>query len=181
VGREFFFEDFKLGQSFDLGPRTVLREELVAFAERFDPEPVHLDRDAARDHGFPDIIASGLFSNSIARRLMCDLKLFGARIVLGSGIDQTRWPFPIFAGDVIRGTMNVLELSTSSVATDRGRIRFQITLANQNGRVVVQMQPLLLVPTRDAGSLQRTTRLTGDPGTDYPQDTRSRSEESIRK
>lgn len=114
------FEDFAPGQEFDLGTVTVDEDEMIAFARRFDPQPFHVDPDAAKDTPFGGLIASGWFTSSLFMRLYVDAVLSDAASHGSPGGEDLRWLAPVYAGDVLRGKLTVLEVYPSSKRPDRG-------------------------------------------------------------
>jgi len=108
------FEDLTPGRVFELGSVTVDRDEMVAFARRFDPQPFHLDEDAGRASVFGRLAASGWYTAGLWMRLYVD-ELVAKSDGLGSpGGDEIAWPAPVFAGDELFASMEVVEARRSS-------------------------------------------------------------------
>jgi acyl dehydratase len=116
------FEDFHPGDRFDLGATVVDEAEMLAFARRFDPQPFHVDAEAAVGTPFGGLNASGWFTASLFMRLYADAVLSGAASHGSPGLSELRWLAPVRAGDVLRGTLTVLESVPSTSRPERGTV-----------------------------------------------------------
>lgn len=116
------FEDFHPGDRFDLGSTVVDEAEMVAFARRFDPQPFHVDPDAAVDTPFGGLIASGWFTASLFMRLYADAVLADSTSQGSPGLSELHWLVPVRAGDELRGTLTVLETTPSRTRPGRGTV-----------------------------------------------------------
>lgn len=133
------WEDFEAGQVYELGARTVTRDEIVAFAREFDPQPFHLDEDAAARSPFGGLIASGWHTAALFMRMYVD-ELINDTVSMGSpGVEELRWLVPVRPGDELRGRVTILEAAPSSTRPDRGTIRARMELRNQRDEVVLTM------------------------------------------
>ena len=137
---ELYFEDFAPGQAFDLGEREVTAEAIVAFAREWDPQPFHVDEEAARDGPFGGLAASGWHSAALWMRLYVDALLLRAASMGSPGLEELRWLVPVRAGDTVRARFVVLDVQPSSKRPDRGTVFFQGELVNQRDEVVVRMR-----------------------------------------
>jgi acyl dehydratase len=126
------FEDFHNGQTFALGPRKITAEEIISFADEFDPQPFHLDPEAARNSVFGELAASGFHSAALMLRLICDAFLSNSSILGSSGMDEITWHTPLFAGDILSGSLEVSALRTSASRPNMGIMNFEATLHNQH-------------------------------------------------
>ena len=145
-----YFEDFKVGDVVESGARTITKDEILAFARDFDPQPFHTDEAAARQTMYGSLIASGWHSGSLMMRLFYD-SLFREVASLGSpGIDELRWLKPVRPGDTLTLRSTVLELIPSRSKPDRGLVRMHCELRNQDGEVVMSIKPLNFVGRRPA-------------------------------
>jgi acyl dehydratase len=134
-----YFEDFAAGQVVELGSHAVTEEEILDFARRFDPQPFHVDPDAARESVFGGLIASGWHTGAMWMRLYVD-SLLGTASAQGSpGIEELRWLAPVRPGDTLSGRLTVLETTPSERRPDRGTIRIRGEMVNQDGVVVMSM------------------------------------------
>lgn len=135
-----FLEDFTPGATLAFGQRTVTREEIVAFAAQFDPQPFHLDEALAQQSPFGGLIASGWHTVALCHRMMVDQYLGHDSGSIGSpGIDTLRWLKPVRPGDTLRLEMQVLDVMPSRSKPDRGTVRLQHAVRNQHGEVVMTM------------------------------------------
>ncbi|MBJ6764781.1 MaoC family dehydratase [Myxococcaceae bacterium JPH2] len=132
-----YFEDFEVGEVSECGPHVVTREEILAFAKQFDPQPFHVDDEAARQSIFGGIIASGWHTAAICHRLVVE-GLLGKAASMGSpGVDELRWLKPVRPGDALSVRVELLEAIPSRSKPDRGSFKFRFTVSNQKGEVVM--------------------------------------------
>jgi len=117
-----FWEDFRVGDSFDLGSLTVDGAEMLRFARRFDPQPFHVDEELARETPFGGVIASGWFTASLFMRLYVDAVLADSASQGSPGLSELRWLSPVRAGDVLDGRLHVLESTPSATRPGRGTV-----------------------------------------------------------
>ena len=115
-----YFEDLAPGQVYDLGSVTVDEPEMLAFSQRFDPQPFHTDPHAARETPFGGIIASGWFTCALFMRMYVDAILAHADSHGSPGCEELRWLAPVRAGDVLYGCLTVLDMWPSSTRPERG-------------------------------------------------------------
>src|SRR3989442_3206057 len=121
IGR--FFEDFAVGQTFRSGRLQIDKERIKTFGAEFDPQPFHLDEDAARDTIFGGLAASGWHTAAVTMRLLVESDLKPAGGIVGAGADEFRWPRPVRAGDELRIESEVLEVRPSRSRPDQGLIK----------------------------------------------------------
>ena len=141
----FRFADFQPGQRFRSAPRRVEVEEILAFARDYDPQPFHLDEQAGRASLFGGLAASGWHTAAIAMRLNVDGGLPVAGGIVGSAIDELRWPAPVRPGDTLTAENEVLEVIPSTTRPGQGRVRATCRLVNQDGAVVLSFIATLVV------------------------------------
>lgn len=125
---EIAFEDLTPGRVFDLGTTVVDRDEMVAFARRFDPQPFHLDEDAAAASLFKGLAASGWFTAGLWMRLYVDVVLNRATSLGSPGGEDIAWPAPVFACDELRASMEILEARLSRSRPGLGLVKLRATL-----------------------------------------------------
>ena len=133
------WEDFAAGQVRDLGSITPTREEIIAFASQFDPQPFHLDEEAAKASVFGGLCASGWHTCSLAMRLMVTNFLHNTTSLGSPGLDGVKWPRPVFPGDTLRLQHTVLETKPMSKRPDVGMVHTVWEMFNQNGDKVLHM------------------------------------------
>jgi acyl dehydratase len=136
---ERYFEDFEPGQVVELGSHLVTEAEIVEFAERWDPQPFHVDPEAAAGSIFGGLIASGWHTCALWMRLYVETTLDGAASMGSPGIEELRWLAPVRPGDTLQGRLTVLETTPSARRPDRGTVRIRGEMVNQDGVVVMTM------------------------------------------
>ena len=132
-----YFEDFPPGDVRESPPRTITREEMVDFARKYDPQPFHLDDDAAKKTIYGGLIGSGWLTVSVMMRLLWDTMLKDT-VSLGSpGSDEIRWLKPVRPGDTLRARFTIVEVTPSRTKLDRGIVRTFTEVMNQHDEVVM--------------------------------------------
>ncbi len=125
VAPELCFEDLTPGRVFDLGTTVVDRDEMLAFARRFDPQPFHVDEQAGTASIFGGLAASGWFTASLWMRAYVDGVLTRAASLGSPGGEEIAWPAPVFAGDQLRASMEVLEARRSRSRPSLGLVKLR--------------------------------------------------------
>ena len=134
MSTSLYLEDLHVGQTFVSDPVTVTTDQIKAFAREFDPQPFHLDEDAARDTLFQGLAASGWHTAALSMRLLVDgLPIAGG--LIGTGGEST-WPRPTRPGDTLTVHIEVLEITPSKSRPDRGMARTRNETRNQHGEPV---------------------------------------------
>ncbi len=134
-----FWEDMTVDSVRDLGSITPTAEEILAFARQFDPQPFHLDAEAAKQSVFGGLCASGWHTCSMAMRLMVDNFLCQSSSQGSPGLESIRWMKPVFPGDTLRLESLVLERRLMNKRPHLGLVRNQWRMFNQHGEQVLQM------------------------------------------
>lgn len=145
---QHYLEDFAVGQVYGTGRLRVEGERIKSFAAEFDPQPYHLDEDAARETIFAGLAASGWHTAAITMRLMVDGELKPAGGIIGLGFEEFRWPKPVRPGDELRVESKVLDVRPSKSRPDQGLVKLRNTTFNQNGEAVQITVGSLLVPRK---------------------------------
>jgi acyl dehydratase len=150
----WYFEDFVPGAEIALGSRTVSEEEIIAFATQFDPQPFHVDHDAAAGSIYGGVIASGWHTCSMMMRLVVD-SVIGASSSMGSpGLDSVRWLLPVRAGDTLNVSYLTTRVKPSSSKLDRGVVWSKWIATNQHGEQVCTIEGMGMFGRRpDAADL----------------------------
>jgi acyl dehydratase len=143
-----FLEDYTVGATYVCGSFTVTEDEIIDFASRYDPQPMHVDPRAAAEGPFGTVIASGWHTLARAMRLIVENFLPHDNLP-SPGIDELRWVRPVRPGDTLTLHITVLEARRSRSKPDRGLIRSLMEVLNQKGEVAMSMQPMNLVRTRN--------------------------------
>lgn len=146
AGEQRYLDDFQVGQRFTTGTHTMTEAEILAFAREFDPQPFHLDREAARNSPLDGLAASGWHTAAITMRLQVDGDLLAGGIV-GAGGEIT-WPAPTRPGDVLHVETEVLEVRSSRSRPDIGIVTVFAETKTGDGRVVQTFRCALIVPRR---------------------------------
>jgi acyl dehydratase len=132
-------EDLRVGTTIELGETSVTEPEILAFGERYDPQPFHVDPEVAAGSVFGGLIASGWQSCALCMRLFA-VGVLNRTTSLGSpGVDELRWLGPVRPGDVLVGRVEVLENRSSRSKPDRAILVTRGTLTNQDGAVVLSL------------------------------------------
>ena len=142
------FEDFPPGHFGTFGPRRVTREEILAFAVEFDPQPMHLDEEAASRSMLNGLSASGWHLCSLVMRMMCD-GYIGRTASLGSpGVNEVRWLAPLRPGDDITLDVEVTEARVSRSRLETGIVTFRCVVRNAAGQSLCEMVSPIIVARR---------------------------------
>jgi acyl dehydratase len=135
-----YFEDFEPGMVFELGERGLTKEEIVAFAREFDPQPFHVDEEAANGSTFGGLIASGWHTASIFMRLYADALLSRAASMGSPGVEELRWLKPVRPGDTLSARLTVLDTTASKSNPNRGTVHLYCEVRNQQDETVMTMK-----------------------------------------
>jgi acyl dehydratase len=149
--RDRYFEDYRVGEVVQFGSYTVTEEEVLEFASRYDPQPFHLDPQAARQSIYGGLIASGWMSAAIAMRLLVDHYISPVSSMGSPGIDELRWLKPVRPGDRLRLKVTVVESRRSQSKPDRGMIQLLQEMTNQDDETVMTICGWGMYRCRDAG------------------------------
>jgi acyl dehydratase len=145
---ERFLEDFAVGQKFGSGRLRVDTAQMKAFAAEFDPQPFHLDEEAAQRSIFQGLAASGWHTAALTMRLLVASELKPAGGIVGAGFDEFRWPRPVRPGDQLHLEVEILDVRPSKSRPEQGLIKVRTTTLNQNGEPVQISVGNLIVPRR---------------------------------
>src|SRR3954467_1741223 len=145
-----YLEDFAAGQVFRSPTYAVTEAEILAYARQYDPQPFHLDAEAAKATLFGGLAASGWHTASMTMRLIVASEFRPAWGVIGGRMESVEWPRPVRPGDVLRVESEVLEVKPSRSKPDRGIVRLRSTTLNQDDQPVMIQVATLIVPRRPA-------------------------------
>lgn len=132
-----YFDDFEVGERFVTPGITVTESDIIEFALKYDPQPFHLDAQAAADSQFGGLIASGYQTLALCFRLFIQHGILREASMGSPGIDELRWNQPVRPGDTLHTEVEVLEVIPSRSKPDRGVVRFKYSSVNQNGDAVL--------------------------------------------
>jgi acyl dehydratase len=150
---KYYWEDFKPGDTFPMGERLIDRDEVMAFARDFDPQPFHIDEEAARRSMYGGLIASGWHTVAMVMRMMCESYLNQSASLGSPGVDNVRWLKPVRPGDTIRAQRTVLESRASQSRPEMGLVKTRWEVFNQDGELVMTMEGYGMFQRRSAGAL----------------------------
>lgn len=144
------FEDIEVGSKQSFGSYAVTREEVMDFAAKYDPQPFHLDDEAAAATHFGRLSASGWHTCAMTMRMLVDNMRDVEQAGLGSpGVDQLQWKRPVYPGDTLRCETEVIEKRRSRSRPDMGLFKSRIRVFNQDDTVVLEMISNGLIRVRD--------------------------------
>src|SRR5215469_1939614 len=146
---ERYFEDYVAGAVYEYGYASVTEAEIIAFAEQFDPQPIHVDAEFASSGPFGGLIASGWHTAGIAMRMMVDHYLSRVASLASPGVDELRWPAPVRPGDSLRLRTTIVETRRSASKPDRGLVRTRVELLNQHDQTVLSLLAMNLLLLRN--------------------------------
>lgn len=142
-----YFEDISVGQKFSTGSHSLDEAQIISFAKQFDPQPFHVDPDAAQDSLFKGLAASGWRTAAITMRLLVESGIPLAGGMIGSEAN-VKWPRPTRAGDVLTAHGEVVDVRPSKSRPDRGWISIRTETRNQHGDVLQIFTSMMVVPRR---------------------------------
>jgi acyl dehydratase len=151
---ELFWEDFKVGDTMPLGEVVIDRDEVIEFASRYDPQPFHIDEEAAEASMYGGLIASGWHTVALVMRMMVDSYLSRSASLGSPGVDSVRWLKPVRPGDRIRAQRTTLESRASSSRPNLGVVKDRWEAFNQHGELVMVMEGYGMFERRHPGETQ---------------------------
>ena len=132
-----YFEDVEVGDAAEFGEYQVTAEEVVAFAERYDPQPFHTDEAAARDSVFGGLVASGWHTAAMCMRMRVDAEGKEVPLLGSRGVDELRWRRPVRPGDTLRVRTEVVDKRPSESRPDRGYVNTLVEGLNGDDEVAI--------------------------------------------
>jgi len=146
-----YLDEFIIGDTFESESYTISREESLAFAAAYDPQPFHLDEEAAARSMFRTLTSSGWQTAGITMRLIVESGVLRETGIIGTGIDELRWLAPVKPGDTLRVRGEIVEKSPWPGSASRGTLRVKLATFTGEGVVVMTQIANLIVPQRPAG------------------------------
>jgi acyl dehydratase len=146
--RERYFEDYVAGTTHDLGSVDIDEAEMVAFAEKYDPQKIHTDKTFADSGPFDGLIASGWQTAGLMMRLYALRYLSEVSAIASPGMDNLRWPSPVRAGDTLSVRVSITSTRPSKSKPDRGIVKSDVEVRNQTDDIVMQMSGTNLILCR---------------------------------
>ena len=147
-----YWEDFKVGEVEQIGGKRVDKDEIIAFARQYDPQPFHIDEAAAKQSMYGGLIASGWHTCAMVMRMMCDAYMLRSASVGSPGIDNLKWLKPVRPGDTINARRTTLETRESKSRPDIGIVNNLWEVFNQDGEMVMTMRGYGMFRRRNPGS-----------------------------
>ena len=148
----FYFEDFSPGWKAEYGPRRITREEMIEFASQFDPQPMHLDEEAAAKTMLGGLGASGWHTCAFMMRMIADGLLLDAASMGAPGIDEVKWMRPVRPGDSLTVRGSVLSMRLSQSKPDRGFVTLHWEVFNGRSEMVMTLTCPQMLLRRNAGA-----------------------------
>lgn len=143
-----YFEDYEPGATYDLGTFSLSEQEIVEFARRFDPQPFHIDPEAAKHSAFGGLIASGWHTGSCMMRKLVDVYLSSVAGMGSPGLDNIRWTHPVRPGDVLAVRVTVQQARRSESKPDRGLVHALMEVVNQDGTLCMAVNGISIIRCR---------------------------------
>ncbi|ADB61200.1 MaoC domain protein dehydratase [Haloterrigena turkmenica DSM 5511] len=144
-----YYEDIEIGDTQECGEYTVTKEEILEFAEQYDPQPFHTDEEAAAESAFGELVASGWHTASICMRLLVDGSIRDQASMGARGVDELRWKRPVRPGDTLSVRTEVVDKRVSESDPKRGYVDSRLEGINQNDEVVISWIGLGMVERRN--------------------------------
>lgn len=145
-----WYEDFTVGEEIRSPGKTLTEAEIIEFGFRYDPQPFHIDKQAADASIYGGLIASGWHIGSVAFRLLTMTDVLGEASLGSPGIDELRWLKPVRPNDTLTTVVRITEMRPSRSKPDRGIVVMAYRIVNQDEETVMTMQALQLIRRRDA-------------------------------
>ena len=147
-----YLEDFKVGQKYATGTIRVTSDEIKAFAAQFDPQPYHMDDEAAKKSFFGGLAASGWHTAALTMRLIVGGELQPVGGIIGAGFDEFRWTLPVRPGDTLHAESEILEVRESKSRPTQGLVKVRTTTYNQDNDPVQVYVVNMVVQRRSAAT-----------------------------
>jgi acyl dehydratase len=148
-----YFEDYELGATYELGQFSLTEAEIVAFARRFDPQPFHLEREAAAKSHFGGIIASGWHTASAMMRVVVDHFISAAAGLGSPGVNEIRWLKPLRPDELMKVQVTIEQARRSASKPDRGLIHTLMEVIGPDGMPRMTVRSVGLVGCRNPSSV----------------------------
>ena len=146
------YDDIEIGDSDEFGDYLVTKEEIIEFAQKYDPQPFHLDEDFAKKTHFGALCASGWMTCGIMMRLICENVFTNSSAVGSPGVENVNWHKPVFAGDRLSVRAKTVDKRLSKSKPYLGTVKVSVEVLNQHKDVVLTLQPTVLYLTREGAA-----------------------------
>lgn len=148
----YAFEDFRPGDVSEYGDLTVDRDDMVAFAREYDPQPMHVSEEAAKGSMLGELIGSGWYTTALLMRLNCDAFIADSTSMGAPGIDEVQWRLPLRAGDRLRVRREILSARRSTTRPEVGIVKMAFEVLNQNDAVVMRQVGSIMFRRREGAA-----------------------------
>jgi acyl dehydratase len=135
-----FLEDYAVGQTWEFGRVDLSEQSIVEFARQYDPQPFHLDPEAAKQSIFGGLIASGWHTGAASMRLFVEHFVSKTASLGSPGMNDVGWPRPVRPGDVLSVRLTILDARASRSRPDRGLVNALVETLNQDREVVMTLK-----------------------------------------
>jgi len=149
---KYYWEDFVPGEVVKFGAYAVTKEEIITFASEYDPQPMHIDEEAAKKTFIGGLCASGWHSCAMAMRMMCDHYLLQSAGMGAAGVDDSKWRAPVRPGEILSMQRECLERRVSKSRPEMGLTKFRHTMTNQHGEVKMIIEGSMMFARRHPGA-----------------------------
>ncbi|MDF9746876.1 MaoC family dehydratase [Natrinema salsiterrestre] len=146
-----YYEDLEVGDTREFGEYHVTKEEIIEFAEKYDPQPFHVDEEAAEDSAFGELVASGWHTASMCMRLLVDGPIQDRASMGARGVDELRWKQPVKPGDTLSIRTEILDKQVSESDPRRGYVDSRLEGVTQDGDVVISWIAHGMIARRNPG------------------------------
>ncbi|OIB59249.1 MaoC family dehydratase [Natrialba sp. SSL1] len=146
-----YYEDIEIGDTMEFGEYDVTEAEIVDFAESYDPQPFHIDTEAATESAFGELVASGWHTASMCMRLLVDGPIDDRASMGARGVDELRWKRPVKPGDTLSIRTEVIDKRVSESDPERGYVDSRLEGLNQDDEVVISWVGLGMIERRNPG------------------------------
>jgi acyl dehydratase len=165
----WWFEDFPEGSVREFGGVTVSKEDIVAFARQYDPQPFHVDEEAALGSAFGGLVASGWHTCALTMRMTCDAFLLHAASAGSPGMENVRWLKPVRPGDTLRVRLRTVRARALKSRPNLGVVRQAFEVTNQSGETVLTMEGSMMMYLRSGhGHVPGPSTARPDPDRERP-------------
>lgn len=147
-----YWEDFNPGDTFEFGPRTITREEIIEFASEFDPQPFHLEDEAARKSMLGGLAASGWHVCCIVMKMATDAYLLQSAFLGAPGVEEVRWLLPLRAGAVVKVRATIHDKRASRSRPEMGFLKVSHDLIDAGGKTIMTLSVNPMFARRSGGA-----------------------------
>ncbi|WP_435552659.1 MaoC family dehydratase [Natrinema sp. CGMCC1.2065] len=143
-----YYEDIEVGETREFGEYHVTKEEVLEFAEQYDPQPFHTDEEAAEESAFGELVASGWHTAAMCMRMLVDGPIQDRASMGARGVDELRWKQPVKPGDTLSVRTEIVDKRVSESDPTRGYVDSKLEGINQDGDVVISWIGLGMIARR---------------------------------